>query len=142
MKESSVHRATGQLPVRSGIVERQDRFGAMGGDRLAESLVHEIERLVPTDALVLATASRPDPTHRMAQPFVTVDEIGIVARHLVADDTGRVGVGIRAAHRDNLLIGHFHRQAAGIGAVQRADGRPDHGIQSRLHLGLRGDGAL
>ena len=57
----------------------------------------------------------------MQQAAWSVHEIGRLSSHLVADDPGGVGRGLRTAHLDDTAIGDTDAQAAGIGAIESAD---------------------
>jgi hypothetical protein len=52
------HRIAAEQTVRAGIIERHHGFAAVLSDYCAETLMHDIERCVPADALEAVAAAR------------------------------------------------------------------------------------
>ena len=115
------HAVSGQQAVRTGIVQRHHRLRTPAADDLAYPLVDIVQRRVPRNPLELVRAFRPEAAQRMQQAPRSVHELGHLPSHLVADDPGGVGRGLRTAHLDDPVIGDTDAQAAGIGAIESAD---------------------
>ncbi len=125
---------------RAGVVVRPDRGRAVPCGDVGEGVGDAVQRLVPGDLPELPGAFRPGAQQRMRQAVRVMDALG-VARHLGADDAGRVAVFARAAHRaDARVAQHLHLQRAGGGAVVRADRGADFSARagggSIWHRGL------
>ena len=84
-------------PHGAGVVIGPDRLRAEFALGRIEALGDLVQRLVPGNPRELAGALRPGPAQRMHQPVGMMDALG-VARDLGADDAGRVGLQLRAAH--------------------------------------------
>ena len=123
VEEPEVHRPAGQEPVRPGVVQRQDRLRAVGGDDGGESLVDDVERLGPRDALEAPLPLGAHPAQRRPETSLAVDEPGIRLRNLRAEDAGRVGIRARAPDRDDPLVLHRDGEAARVGTIEGADAR-------------------
>src|SRR5712692_2336782 len=121
VEEPEVHRTAGEHAVRSGIVERKDRLRAVGGDHGRESLVDDVERLRPRNALEAPFTLGTRAAQRRLEAPLAVDEAGIRLRDLGAEHPGRIGVRARAADRDDPLVLDRDGEAAGIGTIEGAD---------------------
>src|SRR5947207_269420 len=121
--------AAGEGRVRAGVVQRQDGLRPVGGDDRREARVDRVERLLPRDPLEPRLAAAADAAQRRPDPALAVDEARVRGGYLGAEDAGRVGVGVRAAERDDALVRDADREAARVGTVQGADAVPlgDHG---------------
>src|SRR5438093_842881 len=121
VEEAQVHRAAGQHAVRAAVVQRHHRLRAVLGDDRAHPRVDSVERLVPGDAHEAVLALGAHALERGADAPLAVDELRERLRHLGADHAFRVGVRARAADADDPRVLHGHREAAGVGAIERAD---------------------
>src|SRR2546427_305788 len=108
---------------RARVVERQDRLGAVRGDDRAEPRVDRVERLPPRDTLEAPLASGAHAPERRAEASGPVDERRVRLRHLRAEHATGVRVGVRAADLDDPVLLDRDREAAGVGAIERADTR-------------------
>ena len=84
-------------PHRAGVEIGPDRLAAMRRFRLEEGFGDLVQRVVPADLLPGTAALFALAALRRQKPVGMVDALGI-AGHLGADDAGRVGIGIAAAH--------------------------------------------
>ena len=110
---------------RAGVVIRPDRLGAELALALIEARGDLVQRLVPGDARELAGAFRSGAAQRIQQPLGMMDALG-VARDLGADDAGRIGLLLRAAHpADAAAVEHLDVERAGRRAVVRTGGVTD-----------------
>src|SRR5262249_7916917 len=87
------------------------------------SLVNDVERLGPRDALEAPLPSGAHPAQRRPETPLAVHEARIRLRNLRAEDTSRVGICARAPDRDDPLVLHCDGEAARVGTIQRADAR-------------------
>ena len=107
--------------MRTGIVQRHHRLRTPAVDYLVYPLVDIVQRRIPRNPLELVRAFGPEAAQRMQQAAWSVHERSHLPSHLVADDPGGVGRGLRTAHLDDTAIGDTDAQAAGIGAIESAD---------------------
>jgi hypothetical protein len=84
-------------PHRSGVVIGPDRLGSELGFRRIEAGCDLVQRLVPADTDEVTGALGAHAAHRKREAVRMMDTLGI-ARHLGADDAGRVGLKLRAAN--------------------------------------------
>ena len=110
--------------VRPAVGVRQDRLGAGVGLRLLESRGDELDRFVPGHALELARPLAPAADGRIEQAIRAVDALAELA-HLGADVAVGDRVLARAVDLHDLALLHGDRQAARVGAVERAGGLDD-----------------
>src|SRR4029453_1346301 len=104
-------------------VQRQDRLRAVRGDHGRESLVHDVERLRPRDALEAPLTLGARPAQGRLEAPLAVDEARIRLGHFRAQDAGRIWVRARAADRNDLLVLDGHGEAARVRTIERADTR-------------------
>jgi hypothetical protein len=104
-------------------LDRQEPFGDL------------VQRLVPGNLAPATLALGADPPQWPRQPLGMVDALGI-ARHLLADDAGRVGIVLGAAHApDGVRIDDLDVERAGRRAVVRAHGARDALGDGAVHRG-------
>src|SRR5260370_10027172 len=115
------HAVSGQQAVRAGVVQWHHRLWTPAADHLAYPQMDGVQRPVPRDPLELVRAFRPEAAQRIKQAPRSVQELGHLPSHLVADDPGRIGRRIRTAYLHDTVIGDTDAQAAGIGAIESAD---------------------
>ena len=119
-----------------------DGFWTVLGLDMGEAGGDLVQRLVPGNGGELAAALGAAAAQRAGQPLGMVHALGI-AGDLFADDAGRIGVILGAAHpADGMGINDVHVQGAGRGAVMRADrarGAEDGGtVHDAANLSERG----
>ena len=121
VEEAQRHAVAGEQTVRPGIVQRQDRLRPPAPDNLVDPLVDLVERSLPGDALELPGAFRSGAAQRIQKPLRPVHKGLHVARHLCADDPGRIGQRVRPADLGDTAVIDRDGDAARIGAIEGAD---------------------
>src|SRR5438874_7076134 len=121
VEEAQRHAVAGEQTVRPGIVQRQDRLRPPAPDNLVDPLVDLVERSLPGDALELPGAFRSDAAQRIQKPLRPVHKGLHVARHLCADDPGRIAQRVRPADLGDTAVIDRDGDAARIGAIEGAD---------------------
>src|SRR5258706_15389323 len=93
----------------------------MPRDDVGDPGVNDVERLFPGDSGEAPLALGADALQRMAQSIRTMNEFGVKIRDLGANGPMGDGIDLRAPDRDHLVAGHRYAQAAGVGAIERAN---------------------
>ena len=124
VEEPAVHRTSGELAVRAGVVQRQHRLRAMPRDRAGDACMDQVQGLTPGNRRERVLPATAHALQRAGEPRGTVHEFRIGARDLVADHAGRVRIGFRTAHTEDTDPIGLDRKAARIRAIQRADAGP------------------
>ena len=127
-------------PHGAGVEVRPHRLACRGAPRCAMN-ASATRSSASSQAMrfELPGALGPGAQQRMGQPVRVVHALG-VARHLLADHAGGVGVALRAAHAaDGAGVQDLHVQRAGAGAVVRTDRRGD--AERGVHVLVGGRGA-
>src|SRR5579859_911398 len=106
-------------------------------------------RLIPGDALELATALRPDAPHRIEQSVRSVDAVQI-GTYLGAEPTARDRMCRVSGKAHGAPVAHLGQRGAGVGAVVRAgaphnvcrgDGHGGHLLPNNNRSMVRADGS-
>src|SRR5208282_3153718 len=118
VEEPQGHAVPGEKAVRAGIVQRHHRLRSPSTGDGADPLVNLVQSFLPRDTPELARTLGPDAAQRVKQALASVDEVGGIARHLVADDAGGIGRRTGAAHLYYAAVIDVDRQAAGVGAIE------------------------
>ncbi len=125
VEEARGHGAAGQPAVGAGIVQRHHRFRAVALDGRGQPQVHPRQSLVPGDCPELAAAATAGTDERRGQPALAVDEVRVVAGHFLAHHAGGEGIRVAAADPGDATVLDGDVEAAGVGAVQRANAGQD-----------------
>jgi len=127
-----------QQAVRAAVRERQDRLPAVLGLGALESFNDEFQRVVPRRALEFAIALSSTANGRVEQAVGSVDALAEFP-YLRADVAFGDGISVRSVDRDHFSALHGHREAARIGAIERACRFHDGGgtAKDRFAFGLR-----
>ena len=116
----------------AGVVERQNRLGAVAVDRRLEGCGGQTDRLVPVDRLESSLAFLTDASQRGRQSIRRVDGIEIVV-DLATQGAAGVGMVLASAHPDRLAILNLDLPRTRVGAVEWAGSVDDvaHGASVR-----------
>src|SRR5262249_20643282 len=98
-----------------------NRLASVTCHNLHDAFMDEVERGLPRDRLKRARSFRSPAAHGMCEAASPVHEVDCVAGDLVADDACREWPTPPAAHFDNAVGLHRHREATGVGAVESAN---------------------
>src|SRR6185312_8609791 len=120
-------------PHRTGVEIGPDCLGAMSRFGRDEPFRNEVERRLPACLLPAALALGSGAHQRLQKPIGMMDTVG-VARHLGADNTGRVAVRLGTMDAaDAVAAEEFNLESAGRGAVVRTGRMADIDLGERIH---------